>query len=50
MECTFSSGFSAGSDGKESVCIVGDPGRIPGSGFIMQENIEILVIRIFYLI
>ena len=25
-------GFSGGSDGKESSCIAGDPGLIPGSG------------------
>ena len=25
-------GFSGGSDGKESACIAGDPGLIPGSG------------------
>ena len=25
-------GFSGGSDGKESACIVGDPGSIPGLG------------------
>ena len=28
-----------GSDGKESVCIAGDPGRIPGSGRSPEEGI-----------
>ena len=29
--CTFV-GFPAGSDSKESACIAGDPGSVPGSG------------------
>ena len=31
--------LSGGSDGKESVCIAGDPGRIPGSGRSPEEGI-----------
>ena len=31
-------GFSGGSDGKESVCNVGDPGFIPGSGRSLGEG------------
>ena len=30
--CYLLTGFSGGSDGKESTCNVGDPGSIPGSG------------------
>ena len=32
LSSTLNGGFSGGSDGKESVCSVGDLGLIPGSG------------------
>ena len=31
-------GFPAGSDGKESACLVGDPGSIPGLGRSLGEG------------
>ena len=31
-------GFLGGSDGKESACIAGDPGSIPGSGISPGEG------------
>ena len=31
-------GFLGGSDGKESACITGDPGSIPGSGISPGEG------------
>ena len=35
-------GFPGGSDGKESVCHVGDPGSIPGSGRTREGNSYLL--------
>jgi len=35
---TLSRSFPAGSDGKESVCNVGDPGSIPGLGIPPGEG------------
>ena len=34
--------FPGGSDGKESVCHVGDPGSIPGSGTSREGNSYLL--------
>jgi len=31
-------GFSGGSDGKESACIAGDPGLIPGLGRTLRDR------------
>ena len=39
----FNLGFSAGSDGKESACNVGDVGSIPGLGCSIKEVIAISI-------